>query len=392
MKKTILYLVKFLFILAVCFLGIFQIDPAQHGIYMVHILLYFALAVIAHLRHNQATITLFSCGEILLTGWLVQQYGSPILLIMLAPMFSYLSSIINTVQRWTITGLHLLVVNYILWNHDLNHDLNLIVMVNIIMLVIIGLLFILDYTQEELRRIYSRYDELRHRHHELTHTKNSLVLFAKQVEDAAQVGERSRISQQLHDQLGHRLIRAKMMSDAALQIMPVQPDKAVEMFQQVRDQLSTGLDEMRATLRGMRPFTQATLMQSLRDLLEEIGRESGVRTSLSVEGSPYSLYPSQDLVLYKNAKEALSNALKHGQPHEVHITIEYHVDYIVMTVMNDGTLPSHLGEFDLNQQKGLGVSGMQERCQLAGGSLSFKLNPHFTVITTLPITKPPEIS
>ncbi|MNJ56483.1 Signal transduction histidine-protein kinase/phosphatase DegS [compost metagenome] len=133
-------------------------------------------------------------------------------------------------------------------------------------------------------------------------------------------------------------------------------------------------------------------MQSLRDLLEEIGRDSGVRTSLSVEGSPYSLYPSQDLILYKNAREALSNALKHGQPHEVQITMEYNLDYIVMRVMNDGTVPSHLGEIDLNQHKGLGVSGMKERCQLAGGSLSFKLDPHFTVITTLPITKPPEIS
>jgi signal transduction histidine kinase len=169
--------------------------------------------------------------------------------------------------------------------------------------------------------------------------------------------------------------------------MPTQPDKAVDLFQQVRDQLSTGLDEMRSTVRGMRPFSQVNLIQSLRNLLEEVGRESGVQTSLTVEGSPSPLYPSQDLILYRNAQEALTNALKHGQPSEVKVVINYEPEVVVMSVMNDGLIPSQFDDHHLTTLKGLGVSGMKERCQLAGGSLTFNLTPQFTVISTLPIHK-----
>lgn len=47
-----------------------------------------------------------------------------------------------------------------------------------------------------------------------------LLLFTKQLEGVAQAEERTRISRQLHDDIGHRLIRTKMMSEAALLTLP----------------------------------------------------------------------------------------------------------------------------------------------------------------------------
>jgi signal transduction histidine kinase len=380
-KISILYKLKFIFIFFTLFLGIFQIPASKQGTYMIHILFYIAFVVIGHVRYKQATQLLISLVEIAITTWLVQQYGMPVVLLLLAPVFSYVPANISRVQQIIVIGIHLFAVNYILWNESY------IFIINIVVLLFIAVLTILEYFHKELKGLYQHYDYLKEQHFELNDTKEQIIQFAKQVEDVAQAGERSRISQQLHDQLGHRLIRIKMMAEAALQIMPTQPDKAVDLFQQVRDQLSTGLDEMRSTVRGMRPFSQVNLIQSLRNLLEEVGRESGVQTSLTVEGSPSPLYPSQDLILYRNAQEALTNALKHGQPSEVKVVINYEPEVVVMSVMNDGLIPSQFDDHHLTTLKGLGVSGMKERCQLAGGSLTFNLTPQFTVISTLPIHK-----
>jgi signal transduction histidine kinase len=380
-KISILYKLKFIFIFFTLFLGIFQIPASNQGTYMIHILFYIAFVVIGHVRYKQATQLLISLVEIAITTWLVQQYGMPVVLLLLAPVFSYVPANISRVQQIIVIGIHLFAVNYILWNESY------IFIINIVVLLFIAVLTILEYFHKELKGLYQHYDYLKEQHFELNDTKEQIIQFAKQVEDVAQAGERSRISQQLHDQLGHRLIRIKMMAEAALQIMPTQPDKAVDLFQQVRDQLSTGLDEMRSTVRGMRPFSQVNLIQSLRNLLEEVGRESGVQTSLTVEGSPSPLYPSQDLILYRNAQEALTNALKHGQPSEVKVVINYEPEVVVMSVMNDGLIPSQFDDHHLTTLKGLGVSGMKERCQLAGGSLTFNLTPQFTVISTLPIHK-----
>ncbi|MMZ61959.1 Sensor histidine kinase DesK [compost metagenome] len=208
-------------------------------------------------------------------------------------------------------------------------------------------------------------------------------MFAKQIEGAAQAEERNRISQQLHDDVGHRLIRSKMMMEAALQVFPNDQQKGMKMLQQIRDQLSAGLDEMRATVKRLKPVSNGSGIQSLRQMLEEVGRETGIRTELTIEGNPYSLYPSQEMVLYKNAREAVTNALKHGDPQTVTITFTYTELEIKMAVSNDGNTLDH----NISQGTGQGLTGMKERCSFAGGRLEIDTAFPFTVTTVLPVSK-----
>ncbi|MNE42337.1 Sensor histidine kinase DesK [compost metagenome] len=208
-------------------------------------------------------------------------------------------------------------------------------------------------------------------------------MFAKQIEGAAQAEERNRISQQLHDDVGHRLIRSKMMMEAALQIFPNDQQKGMTMLQQIRDQLAAGLDEMRATVKRLKPVSNDSGIQSLRQMLEEVGRETGIRTELTIEGNPCLLYPSQEMVLYKNAREAVTNALKHSDPQTVTITFTYTQHEVRMSVSNDGDTPDH----NIELGSGQGITGMRERCSFAGGRLEISRTYPFTVTTILPITK-----
>lgn len=229
------------------------------------------------------------------------------------------------------------------------------------------------------------YDELRKKHFELEEARSRLLQFTMQVEVAAQAEERVRIARQLHDDIGHRLIRVKMMTEAAIHTLPAAPETGLGMMHQIRDQLSASMDDMRAALKRINYTPQLEGAYALDRLLEEVGRDTGIATSYTVQGIPYPLYPSIQVVLYKNAREAITNALRHGKADSVWITLSYRDHEIMMEAGNNGRLPEEDALHKLQSGGGMGLTGMTERTVLIGGTLELRPVPQFTVITRLPV-------
>jgi len=252
------------------------------------------------------------------------------------------------------------------------------------------LLSLLQYSTKSHEDLIRRYDDLRKKHYELDETNKRLVEFTHQVEATAQSGERERIARQLHDDIGHRLIRVKMMMEAAIHIMPTNYPKGMNMIVQIRDQLSGSMDDMRNTVKRMRPATSLKDEYSIDRLLEEIGRETGIHTTLTTEGVPFLLYPSSQIVLYKNAKEAITNALRHGKATAVEVILTFGVREVSMSVSNTGEITQSTTNMNSRQQ-GMGLSGMQERVKLVGGWIDIQWDYPFTIVTTLPVYKKNEV-
>ncbi|MNO58605.1 Sensor histidine kinase DesK [compost metagenome] len=365
-------------ILIPCFAHIYIMKMPTYGIYILHVLAYFLLVALSRfLKKNSHLITL-TMVLILYSAWIGQSYGGLTNLAAVTPIFIYFL-LPNTYSRFLILAFHLISINFAL----LHQDLAWMIVTNLLLLLISYFLHLLQqFSRKQEQELYI-FDDIRKKNYELSETRNHLLLFAKQIEGAAQAEERNRISQQLHDDVGHRLIRSKMMMEAALQVFPNDQQKGMTMLQQIRDQLSAGLDEMRATVKRLKPVSNGSGIQSLRQMLEEVGRETGIRTELTIEGNPYSLYPSQEMVLYKNAREAVTNALKHGDPQTVTITFTYTELEIKMAVSNDGNTLDH----NISQGTGQGLTGMKERCSFAGGRLEIDTAFPFTVTTVLPVSK-----
>ncbi|WP_436756410.1 sensor histidine kinase, partial [Streptomyces sp. URMC 124] len=88
------------------------------------------------------------------------------------------------------------------------------------------------------------------------------------------------------------------------------------------------------------------------------------------------------MVLYKNAREAITNALRHGGATHVRIFLHYGEDEVRMEVSNNGKVPEPADGPDLGQGKqGIGFSGMLERTKVVGGTLMVQQSAPFTVIT-----------
>ena len=105
------------------------------------------------------------------------------------------------------------------------------------------------------------------------------------------------------------------------------------------------------------------LVQALNDRLAAVEGRSGITTTLEA-GNLGVLPPHFEEGLYGIAREALNNALKHGDPTVITVRINRDDDIVQMEIINDGA------DFDVEEgwrQGGLGLRGMAERAESLGG-------------------------
>lgn len=367
------------------FISMYIYEYADYGIYTLQILLLLLLIVLAA-RLPRSTHALLSVAEILLTAWLCYQYGSVMIFPASSALLQY-SRLQPKGMTYVFTGLHLTALNVAFQDSPQL----ILIYINLTFLLVVYLNALLLRAGQGRDDTLHLYDALRKKHFELEEARSRLLEFSAQVEDAAQSKERTRIARQLHDDFGHRLIRIKMMMEAALQMLPLSQEKGIQMMEQIRDQLSASMDDMRSAVTRINYTPKLEGAYALDRLLEETGRDTGIETSYDVQGAPYPLYPSIQVILYKNAREAITNALRHGKATAIWIHVDYRTDEIRMEVSNNGRSLEGIKLAKLLEKGGEGMKGMSERTQLVGGTLELEQEPHFTVVTRLPIYKQEEI-
>jgi two-component system NarL family sensor kinase len=359
-------------------------EYADYELFTLHLLILLLLVVLGG-RLPRTFPALIGCMELLFTAWLCSEYGPLMIFPAISALLFY-----SQFEPWPVprvfAAVHLISLNVAF----LHAPQLTLVSVNLAFLLAAVLMLLLYKAKRGQVETLFLYDELRKRHFELDEARTRLQQFTAQVENAAQSEERVRIARQLHDDIGHRLIRVKMMMEAAIHTLPSSPEAGMALMIQIRDQLSSSMDDMRAAVRRIHHTPQLEGAYALDRLLEETGRDTGILTSYMVEGVPFQLYPSLQVVLYKNAREAITNALRHGKATEISIKLSYSRAEMIMEVSNNGLRP--LSNNRLHSGGGMGLKGMSERTRLVGGTLELHLEPQFTLITRLPVYKQGEIN
>lgn len=119
-------------------------------------------------------------------------------------------------------------------------------------------------------------------------------------------------------------------------------------------------------LRGViRP--RAELHTELDELLAPLAQECGAVFSLSVTGTSVLLPRKVERHLLLMAKEATSNAVRHGAPSHLRVTLNYRSDQVTLRIEDDGC------GFDMNnipETKHFGLQGMRERIHKLNGSIT----------------------
>jgi signal transduction histidine kinase len=189
---------------------------------------------------------------------------------------------------------------------------------------------------------------------------------------AAAIAERGRIATELHDVLAHSLSGAAIALQGAR--MLAERDQAQPQMRAAIDRASElvreGLAEARQAVGALRGETLPGLAQ-LESLIENFGSDMNARVTLTIKGSARHLPADASLALYRGAQEALTNVVRYAPGASVSVVLRYGNGRTTLSI--EDRLPASNpapvtagGLADVGG--GLGLAGMRERLDRAGGS------------------------
>jgi len=112
------------------------------------------------------------------------------------------------------------------------------------------------------------------------------------------------------------------------------------------------------------------LIPSLEWLCSETGKESGIDTKFQVVGSERRFSAEVELMLFRIIQEVLRNMVRHSSASQTQVTVTFNERTTRVTVEDNGKGFAPLKNLgDLSRLGKLGLTGMQERARLLGGSL-----------------------
>lgn len=221
-------------------------------------------------------------------------------------------------------------------------------------------------------------DEMRETNDRLTKSLLENAEFNKQLEYTIKLEERNRISQEIHDQIGHNMAGALIQMEAAKRLVDKDQTKAKELLQNAIHISSDGIDSIRFTLKNLKPKTEQIGVQRLKLMIDDFVVKHGVTTHFLYKGSIDLISPIQWKIIIENVKESLTNALKYSGATKIHVDIAV-LNKLIKVVVKDN------GSGSKKFTKGLGISGMEERAATVNGKVIIDGQDGFSVTLLLPI-------
>jgi signal transduction histidine kinase len=146
---------------------------------------------------------------------------------------------------------------------------------------------------------------------------------------AAQEEERSRVSQDLHDDLGSTLSMLKFNLEAANKTLVHKIDKEVSIT-------NKAIEDLRLISFNLMPtmLERLGLAQSIEEYVSLNNIESKVRFFSS--GKERRLSNEAELSVFRIVKELLNNALKHAEAKKIELQLIYFQDFLFISVEDNG--------------------------------------------------------
>jgi two-component system sensor histidine kinase UhpB len=177
----------------------------------------------------------------------------------------------------------------------------------------------------------------------------------------AQESERLRLARELHDEIGQRLTALLLELESVSRELPPEATAPVD---SARESARATLEEVRRIARRLRPeaLDDLGLRSALANLCDRLAAQTGVECVRRIESGLPPLGPDEELAVYRVAQEAMTNAIRHGDPSRIELHLAGHDGEVALRVTDDGTGIGGLEE-------GAGLTGMRERALMIGADL-----------------------
>ena len=184
----------------------------------------------------------------------------------------------------------------------------------------------------------------------------------------AQEEERARVARDLHDEVNQSLTGLLLRLEAVREAAP--PELEPELAE-TRSLANQAMQELLSLARQLRPtaLDDLGLSAAIAGQIEQL-RRPGLAAKLTAEGDFSALDDDVQLVIYRVAQEALTNAARHSEAARIAVNLRRNGDGVELEVRDDGR-----GFAFEQSERGLGIGGMRERALLIGAELTIESRP-----------------
>lgn len=201
--------------------------------------------------------------------------------------------------------------------------------------------------------------------------------YARQSAYTIKLEERGRLSQQIHDEVGHAMAGALIQMEAARRLLDTNRTKAEELLGNAIVISKEGLERIRLTLKQSKPPAEQLGIGRLQLFVDELSAKHDIRATLNYSGDLDAITQLQWRIIQANATEAVTNSLKYSGASAIAVEVLVMNKFIKAVVRDDGRGADKI-------VKGLGIVGMEERAATGGGTIIVDGSRGFSVTTLLP--------
>lgn len=195
--------------------------------------------------------------------------------------------------------------------------------------------------------------------------------------------ERQRISRELHDGLGQKLIAIKLQLESTSK-QNIEETKAT--IEEVKANFLTTIGEVRQISNNLAPniLNDSGLDVALKNLYDSIKITSKIDIEFSADGDYFIANHKIKFYIYRIAQEALNNAVKHSGASRIQIQLIGNKENIVLVIEDNGKGFNYDNSicFPCN-----GIYNMKERAKLLNGSIDIETEPSMGTTIRLKVPK-----
>jgi signal transduction histidine kinase len=214
------------------------------------------------------------------------------------------------------------------------------------------------------RRVEARTSELR----------QTMARLQKVTRVSATLAERDRLAGEIHDSLEQSLSAIMMQMEAAVKLVG-QPEALTRYLIMAKNMAGFSRTEVQHAVWDLQSplLENADLATALRRVAQDVSAGDPPRVTVEISGAVFKMASVVEHHLLRIAQEAITNAVKHGNPKTIALMLEYHAGVVKLTVRDDGVgfvpeaVPIDGGHF--------GLQGMRVRARKINAELNLSSQP-----------------
>ncbi|KAA9357074.1 sensor histidine kinase [Larkinella humicola] len=194
---------------------------------------------------------------------------------------------------------------------------------------------------------------------------------------AGQEEERKRLSRELHDGIGQMLTAIKLQVESFEKSLSGET-KGTKNLTVLKNLISQTIQETRNVSNNLMPtvLSDFGLVPAVKMLADTHDKDSTIDIIFHTNLSNTRLDKSVEIGVYRIAQEAVSNALRHADPHQITIDLFEKDNYLHLIVNDDGKgFRIHRSRKEDSKRPSQGIHNMNERAALINGKFKISSAP-----------------